>query len=300
MIYQIFLDQIKEHLSAHFTDADIVIQKIRKNNDLILDALSIIEPGKNIAPTIYLNSYYKDLKSGKLQFHEIVDHIIQFHKSYSPNMNVAMDFFLDFDSLKDHIVFRIVNFSMNQQLLKEIPHIPYLDLAICFYYLYGENEQEQGTILIRNEHLKLWKVNDQTIYELARENTPKLLPASVSDMQTILKQLRSAEPMISLDIEEPLDNNSQMYILSNYKNLFGASCILYEDLLRQISKNLQSSFMIIPSSIHEVILVRCHDRSLVSNFSKLVQSINHTELQVDEILSDHVYFYDSKSCTLTM
>ena len=68
-----------------------------------------------------------------------------------------MDFFKDFEKVKDRIVYRLIHAGRNKELLDEIPHIPFWDLAICFSYSFWSEELGDGMILIRNEHMESWK-----------------------------------------------------------------------------------------------------------------------------------------------
>jgi hypothetical protein len=91
-----------------------------------------------------------------------------------------------------------------------------------------------------------------------------------------------------------------MYILSNFKGINGASCLLYENVLSEFAQLIQSDFYILPSSIHEIILVPYDKAILKEALAEMVEEVNRTQVSGDEVLSDRVYFYSRKNNSLTM
>ena len=177
-------------------------------------------------------------------------------------------------------------------LFRSIVFLCYLDSK------FGQN----ATILITDEHLKLWKVQDQELYEIAIKNTPTLLPEEFCTMETLIENLIDVTDFPAKILDEcssptPTKDffptvNGSMYVLSNQAKLFGASCILYQNLLNKISDHFSSSLYILPSSIHEVIIIPSNDCSSLTQFTQMVQEVNETQLSAEEILSDHAYYYD--------
>lgn len=296
MNYQEFLCQVKLRLTQKLgSDHQITIRTVTKNNNLKLDALTILEPGRHIAPTIYLNPYFADLSQGTLTFEQILDKILQFHRDYMPAVPISPEFFSDFNTVKDHVAYKLIHYRRNQEVLESIPHIPYLDLAICFYCAVQTSPQSQATVLIHNEHLRMWGITETILYETARFNTPRLFPPKLTSMKSFMEKFD--DPSLR---ELGCDPSAHlpMYILSNHYNLFGASCIMYENLLSHLSEKFDSSFYLLPSSLHELILVPSDDKRDLDFFSAMVQDVNKHHVAPIDILSDHAYFYDRSSKNL--
>lgn len=297
MNYQEFLCQVKLCLAKQLSsDHLITIRTVTKNNNLKLDALTILEPGRHIAPTIYLNPYYQSLISGALTFDQILTEILSVHRNYMPSIPIHPDFFSDFNKVKDHIAYKLIHYQRNQELLKEIPHIPYLDLGICFFCAAQTGPNSQATILIRNEHLAMWGIEETTLFEIARTNTPRLFPYTLTSMKSYMENL--GEPSLR-DMVRKASFSIPMYILTNKHNLFGASCILYDKLLPQISREFNSSFYLLPSSLHEMILVPSENSHELDFFSAMVQDVNQNHVDPVDVLSDHAYYFNQSSQTLS-
>lgn len=263
---------------------------VRKNNNVILQGLIIQKPRQNISPTIYLEGFF-DMYKQKNDMEMIADRILELYEKGCPKKSIDMDFFKDFDKVKDRIVYRLINAERNKALLKEIPHILFLDLAICFYYAFCDEALGEGIIQIHNTHMKMWQTNHSELMKLAEQNTEKLFPAEYLTLSSV----------IGMDCEEKEEDDSQVYlhILTNTQRCFGAACILYRETLSLIADKLESGFYILPSSVHEVIIVKdtgCED---VQNLHDMVTEVNRTQLEQEEILSDYPYYYDKKERKIT-
>lgn len=283
MSYQEFINEIIHNLKCILPqDTDVKVHQVMKNNNLVLDGLTIMNPETNISPTFYLNYYYDDYKEHH-DLNRIIDLILSTYRAQPDMKKIDVSFFTDFKEVKNNIVYKLINFSMNKHLLADVPHIPYLDLAIVFYYMVNHEGFENGSILIHNQHLNMWNITDRELYQLAIENTPKRLPYHLMTMGELLK-----------DTEFPMDRagDNSMYVLSNRSKIFGASTILYLNLLDEISEQLNSSFYILPSSVHEVILVPEHTPSQLKYYSNMVHEVNTNHVLDEELLSDHAYFYN--------
>lgn len=157
-------------------DACVQVQEVRKNNNVVLHGMSILRKGQNVSPTIYLDSFYEMMEEGT-DVECIVKKILEVYVRGLPRGNVDMEFFKDFASVRDRIVYRLVNREKNRDLLCEIPHVEFLDLAVCFCYSYEHPEIGEGMILIHNTHMEMWETCHRELMRLAERNTPRLMPA---------------------------------------------------------------------------------------------------------------------------
>lgn len=273
-------------LGHNFT---ISLQGITKNNHTHFDGLTIAEEGLNISPTIYLNSFYEQYLSGT-SLEEIYAKILTVYYEHKPTQNIDVSFFTNYEEARKKIFYKLIHFEKNKELLESVPHFSYLDFAIVFCCFVDTAEHGIATILIQNHHLNYWSVTKDELYEAAKINTPQLLPAELRSMTSVIQELL-CETELSFPEERFLSKQPQMYVLSNSTKLYGASCILYPDLLREFANRLQSDFYVLPSSIHEVILVTNVPHTSISELSGMVKEINSTQLSEEEILSDHAYYF---------
>lgn len=299
MNYQEFQSNIKQALMLKLGDhVTISLQDITKNNNTHLCGLNITEKGLNISPTIYLNSYYEQYLAGK-PLEEIYVDILTVYQENRPTQNIDISFFTNYDKVKEKVIFKLINYQKNQELLETVPHYRYLDLAIVFCCLIEASEKGTATILIHNHHLDFWNISREELYTIACKNTPLLLQSEVRSMTSVLKELLCELDTSFLE-ETELTSLYPMYVLSNSHKLHGSSCILYQNLLSDFANKLQTDLYILPSSIHEVLIIPAFDKTSFAELSDMVKEVNSTQLSADEILSDHVYYFSRASNELTM
>lgn len=292
-----FLKEIKAAVQKRLGDGyEIQIQQIRKNNGVLLDGLIIWKEKNSVAPTIYLNSYYMDYSQGK-SIDKILEDIMSIYKENSDVNLGEMRKFLDFNNLRDKVAFKLIQKEKNQELLKEIPYFEFLDLAVVFYLLLDENQGGQMTALINNSHMEQWGVTREELNHLAKKNTPVLLPPEIRTIKEVMYEILK-EHLKELDTDEIMgdifdDSESlAMYVLSNKKQINGAGCILYNSCLEEFAAWQKVDIVILPSSIHEVLLIPVKYDIDYQELQKMVENINLTEVLSEDKLSDHVYRYD--------
>lgn len=296
MTYQQFLTEIQLQIRSLF-DADVTIQlhKIQKNNGVTLDGLTILQKDCNISPTIYLNDYYKEYQAGK-SIQNIILHIKEIYRAYRPSSSVDVAFFTNFENVRHRILFKLIHYQKNEELLKEIPHFRYLDFAVVFYCLLSTSSQGNATILIRSTHLSYWNISAADLYSYALENTPTQLPADFEPLMPLLNKLMPLS--FPADIMEE-EAETPLYVLTNKAKLYGASCILYPNLLDSIADKLSCDLYLIPSSIHEFLILPALPGTCIQDLNAMIHEVNSTQVEEEEILSDHAYFYSRSEKLLT-
>lgn len=277
-----------QHGVQEFIGQDVRVEakKIVKNNNVVLDGLVIMKKGQNISPTIYLNDYFKEYVQGK-PISTIVCEIMKLYEEKQLHENFNIDFFMDYEKVRSRIAYKLIHYKRNEQLLREIPHIPFLDLAIVFYCIVSDDTLGNATILIYQNHCDMWNVTVHDIYEVAKKNMPRLLPHFIQNMEDLVMDMLQPE-----DLEGKL--RVPMYILTNRTKLFGASCILYEGVLEAFAAQFGVDIYILPSSVHEVILIPNQGDMDSHQLEAMVHEVNETQLEEQEILSDTVYCYDKR------
>lgn len=284
-----FAEKIQTML-AGLLKADVQITEQLKLNGIRLTGLIIKNPECNISPTIYLNTYYdRYLKTGNLS--AVITSIVKEYQSCKPTTTFDMEWFKDFNQVKDKICYRLINYVLNRELLDSIPHIKYLDLAKTYYVPCRINGTSSGNIIIYNSHLEMWGITAEELDTLAEDNTPRLLSPSFKGINDCLSELAETS---ELPADEPTDVPqalSHMYVLTNSQKSNGAAAICYQGTLRDFSLKTGKDTIILPSSIHETILLPLEDTDNINNLKEMVKSVNETQVDPTERLSDSVYIY---------
>lgn len=261
-----------------------------KNNGVKRIGLMITEQGINAAPTIYLESFYEEYKNGR-SLDEVTEDILSLYGRVKLERSWEDDSFHSYEKVKDRIVFRLINRKANEELLKTISYVPYLDLAVVFYILIEVNIHGTVSLLVKESLRLAWEVPVNRLYQRALRNTPLLLPYEFESVQALLEETCSG---CRLSEEEFL------YVLGNRFRSFGAAAILYPDRLKNIGELLGGDFYVLPSSIHEVLIVPDEYVRSRKVLDDMVKEANETSVEEEEILSGHAYHYNRKEDVLSM
>lgn len=203
--------------------------------------------------------------------------------------------FLNYGGVKGSIVYRLINTERNRALLEDTPHMEFLDLSIVFSIMFPQKGTGMAAITVRSAHMKLWGVSVKELYRAASENTYKLAPYEIKNMTEVMRELIRKENPEGYDCDigmTELSDSMPLYVLSNKNRIEGAACMLYPGLLRDFSDAAGCSLYIIPSSIHELVLLPVSNTERGSEIKNMIREINDEQVRPDEILSYSLYYYD--------
>ena len=298
MEYKEFVEYIKMNAGNIAGEGDnITINHVIKNNGCEMDGLVIMEKGKDIAPTIYLDSFYELYTNGE-NIKNIIRQIEVIYEQNKNNVTFDVNILKHFDTIKDKIVYKVVNYRSNEKLLEQVPHKRILDLAVVFYCLLDNEYGRSATALIYNNNLKNWNVTIDDVYKAALKNTPDLLHSKISSMAALFEKCGVNVDGEEVDLKDYVP--SDMYVLTNESKLNGAACILYENVLYDFAQKLGADLYILPSSVHEVILLPKLSVFEKDELVNMVKEVNTEGVAADEVLSDHVYEYNRTERLITM
>lgn len=288
-----FTDRMKTALS-NALNREVQIVSPLKINGIRPYGLAVKEPDSNISPTIYLESFFEEfLETG--DWEQAVKDVLAFYQNAVLTDSVDMEWFRDFDQIQKKLYYRLINYETNQELLEKIPHTRFLDLAKVYYADCQIAENMPGSFLIHYKHINHWGIDENELAKTAEENTPGLYPAHIRDMLSALM------PGIPLDtLETPENFSSSMFALTNAEADNGAAAICYKGVLDSFSRKIEDDLVILPSSVHETILLPLHKNGDIDHLKCMVYDINRTILEPSEFLSDNVYLFNRQSKQLTI
>lgn len=295
MNYREFINHVKNNMEVCFgKEKQVEIKRVLKNNDVELDALIIQSRDSGAVPTIYLNDYYEDYVSGR-SIEDIEEEIFYIYEGHYEHIKFDIDSFMDFEYVKERIVYKIINKEKNTKFLEDVPYIQFLDLAVVFYYILENSDDNEAITVIHDSLMKIWNKNKEELFEIAKVNTPRLLPFTIQSMEDIINELLESKdnPYCVEENDAPV-----MYVLTNQRKFLGAATILYPDVLKNFSEKLNMDIFVLPSSVHEVILVPDMGGVEKEGLTKMVKEVNKQELKESEILSDHAYIFSIEECKL--
>lgn len=303
MTFEQFKKEVQENilnfLPEEYRKCEVECNEVRKNNGIVLTGLMIKGEG-NVYPTIYLEQYHDMFERKNDPMDRVMSRIANTYLNSLQDTPAFQVNDFTYENLKDKLYYVVVNAEKNEELLKNCPHDIKEDLAILYKVQITDNQNQGiGSILLNHAHLQKMQVSEAVMKQQARENMPKILPPVFRDMNVVLAEMMGMANMEGMELPEEMPSN-EMWVLSNDSNIQGASYMFDEKTMDMIAEKLKGDFVILPSSIHETLILKVNETMDLEDLKEMVNEVNRTQVQPDEVLSDSVYRYDSKSKELTI
>ncbi len=287
-----FLEEILVQVETHYNGkVKGEICTSIKNNGVAVIGLMLKGEGK-VAPNFYLDKQFIEWMRGLRSMEEIVGNLCSaYEDEVRRNSHLISKIQFSWEEFRRNVFMRLVNREKNEELLQKIPHKVFLDLAVVYYYSVPISGGVQGTMVITLEHLNLLGITEEELHQTAVCNCERFQPAKLRCMEEVVYELGRK---IGVEVKEAICDGPFLYVLTNTKGMFGAISIVFEKELERFSKRINNSFYVLPSSVHEVILVPACKEFNITYFSNMVREINETQVEPTEVLSDSIYFYDKE------
>lgn len=201
----------------------------------------------------------------------------------------------EWTSIKERLALRIVSKERNQEELYNLVYEDVCDLVAIATICVERNGEGVKSIRITQDLARKWNVSNEEILEAAKENTSKLFPPKIQDLCEFVQDMVDISKE---ELSQGQKNFPDLQILTNDLCINGATVILYDSFMKDVYERLGGKFIILPSSIHEVLVVPLEDSMYIPYLQEVVESINQRFVAEDEILSDNVYMYDGEKIVL--
>ncbi len=290
-----FIKIVKEELPDFLPEEvyqDLVIDdvEISKMNDQKLHGLTFKPKGSDAAPTLYIDDLYERHENGEDIGFLLVDLANRYEQARLAPTPPAVD--LSWETVRDNMTVRLLEKSRNRDFLANMPYVDVGNgLALTVDINMGEDRGGDWRIAVNHGVMDSLGVDKETLFITAMDDSMINAPAVLTDMSMALF---SPEKENMLDRKEPLDpaDVSGMYVLTNEAGTLGASTLYYPDVKEKAAELIGSDYYILPSSIHEVILVPDTANINAQELCDMVKQANRTVVEPHDILSDNVYHYD--------
>ena len=299
--YEYVKDNVKEYLPESYRDAEIKLQEVEKNNGLKLTGITIPNGNQRIVPTVYLDSLYQEYINGKdvdSCVGDVADMRIE-AQGKAEFFDMGVPDILDYEKMKDKLQMRICDKEWNTDRLEDKAFTEHGDFAAYYAVNLEENREGISSIPVTVSLMNEWGVSVEQIQAdamMADRNRGVVL----MNMNEIIKSMIFGEEPENL-LNEKLDIETMrepMFCLTNAQKMNGASLLLQEDIRKQIGECLGSDYFVLPSSIHEVLILPDNGLFEVPELNAMVKEVNETQVERQEQLSDKVQFCDGKTVVM--
>lgn len=304
--------QVLENLPKAFQMADVSFHEVNKSGVGKVTGMTIRLPDSSIAPCIYIDSAYEEYKKYNLSIGQIacsVAHsyldVLEHARSITNDRNIralAHEGF-DWSTAKELCMIKAVPVTGNDEFLAMRPYRTQGDMAAVYIINMGSNEQGQMSVAVTNDLEKQFGVSEKELYAIASANMMKISPPVITGMDNMMNIL------FGFDMDDGIDTGKSfseslaelpspeaeitLNVLTNNDAVNGAAYVFIPAVMDQIAEKYPDGFYILPSSVHEVLIVpKNDDRVDLESLNAMVQEINSIEVRPEDRLSDFVHEYD--------
>ncbi len=286
MNFNEFQAQVRTEMQEQFPQLQFGLQEVNKLQGQSYKGLSVKPEGSNIAATLNLEPFYERLNKGA-SLRSVMGEISRTVAEAQSHMpQVDTDMLTDYGQMKDKLVIQLLPQKGNEERLAQIPHQKIEDMAVVYRFELEQNDQGTSSILVTKNMLQNYGISEQQLQADAMEAAVKNHPASLRNMNDVL-----GEMLGGMVPDEP----ALLWVATVQGGQNGACAIQYPGFLEQAAETLKGNFFVLPSSVHEVLLVADDGTVQLPDLEQMVRDVNETEVALVDRLSDTVFHYDSES-----
>lgn len=286
MTFDEFQELVEEKILVYLPDAyeNAEVQTFYMNSlNGSFHALQVNGGKAGYCPAINIEKYYEEYQTGKTVdevLHEMAGVVVENRRM------VDVDVMKDYEKASKRLFIRVSSVIRNLAFLKRVPHRIVDDLVLTYHVAIDLSPEEFGSGVITYDVMQMYGVTEEQLYYDAMRSCPDVLGASVQSLDEVL--FHGPAPF------DDCGAAREIRIVTGSKAKFGAAILFCPDMMRDIAQEMQSSYFVIPSSIHEVMLIPTDDPSDYERLEGIVHSVNASCVKWRDLLSDHVYYYDAE------
>lgn len=255
---------------------DITFTKVNTNKGNGANLTGIVFKGEgDAAPVFYINDYYEYYEDmgDAVPDDKIIEALsavakelfYQYEKLEIPQSVRDFAELLDFDFAKERLAFKVLEIERNEDMCKELPHFPLgCGLAGFPYIDLGSDDNGNTQSRVSWDLLDKWGVTIDELERVVLENVTKKRP-NYMDMGDVL-------------------------VVTNDDGFFGAGALFWPGVQEELSMKF-GDYWVIPTSVHEVMVLKCVEERNVDDLKRMVYEGNRTITAETDVLSDNIYVY---------
>ena len=299
--YQEFKDNFKDLVEKTFEDKGI--HNVEVENRLVdkvnetYDAFTIKHTGSDVGLNISVTEGYRAYATDEADINTIANAMVNRTVEAllnAPVISEGINDIQNYDVMKNKLVMEVVSAETNAELLATVPHKDIEDMAVVYRFDVKDIVGEGATVNVTNKMLDNYGITPEQLHADAVKNAPEIRPIVIQGMAEVLAKQMGVEDMEMLGLNIPPEHE-QIFVASVPDNIHGAGILAYEDFMDKASERVgNQSFFILPSSIHELLIVPDNGMMDLHSLEQMVREVNATTVDPSEKLTDNVYHYDAK------
>ncbi len=292
MDFKEFTDKLEQNLKVALEDgpahASVVRHDVEKMQGLSYTALTVSPANSNVGMNINVDSLYEQMQYGAT-YQNVLSHALNQATAFvedAPKFDVAS--ITDYSQTKEKLFVDVVGAERNADLLVKVPHVQVEDMAMVYRIQVGQRDGEVASALVTNQIMDSLGVTPEQLHQDALENAAMIHPSKVQNLAEVIAE------MTGMPVEMVAESTPQLLVVSNEDKIKGASALFYPEMMDQLTKEVGGDFFVLPSSIHEVLVMPDNGEMSAEELKAMVTSINGDVVDPADVLTDQVYHFDAK------
>ncbi len=289
----VFVDSVRVKLKDDGIEAKISVNTVNKLNESY-EAMTVTPADSNLGVNIPIDRFYNAYDAG-MSIEEATDRAVDLiNQGIVEQPDIDIDSLSDYSVMKEKLAIEVVSAETNKEMLDKIPHKMMEDMAIVYRFVLSSDDDGRSSILVTNQMIENFGITGEELHADAMENAPKLKPVEIKGMSEVLAELMGVEQAEMMGVGPVAPEDEQMYVATVPDKVHGAGVLAYENFMDQAAERAGGDFFILPSSLHEVLIVPDNGMANLSDLENMVREVNATQVSPQDKLTDSVYHYDSK------
>ena len=289
-----FVEDVRDRLYEQGAEVDLSVHTVNKLNESY-EAITVTPEGSNIGVNIGIDKFYDAIENGK-SYDEVVDKAVEVINNginQRPEIDIASR--SDYSQMKEKLAMEVVSAEANKEMLETVPHQNIEDMAVVYRFVLSSDDDGRASILVTNQLLDSMGVTPEQLHADAMENAPQIKPVEIKGMSEVMAEMMGVEQAELMGIFPVAPEDEQMYVATVPDKVHGAGVLAYQDFMDKAAEKAGGDFFILPSSIHEILIVPDNGKMNLKDLEAMVKEVNATQVSPADKLTDSVYHYDSKA-----
>ena len=286
-------NSIKDYLPDRFADASVSVDQYQKLNTSYM-GLQVRLEGQMVIPNVNLNAHFAEYQKRGLSMENVMRGVAE-QVQMAPNLHT--EWLKDYNQVKAHLFIRVSDAKKSEPFLQTSPHKEVDGLAISYHIAFEGMQGVEASTPISNKMMEMYDVTAEQLHADALESSQRLYPVQFSSLAEVMQQMMGLDPEMAADMMPPVEG-PQLMILTNAQSFYGASALFYPGQMEAIAEQVGSDFFVLPSSVHETLILADDGSVEPDSLQFMVREINQTEVAPEDRLSDFVYHYDAQDHVL--
>ena len=287
--YEEFKEILQGRLQEEYTDGEVYIQSVRKNNNTRKEGIIVWEKGEEVVSGINLKALYRCYQ--EMGDMELCVQLVKMLVSKKKELNLE-SIPATWEECQGRITMRLIHTEWNREYLQTVPHIEFLDLSVTFYLMLQKLEEGICTIPITNAFMEFLGISIEELHQEGLQNLREKGRFEIHTLSAYMAELLEEgqdEPETVQTISE------DSYVMLSDNRIFGSSGMLATEILMGFAERRNDDFYILPCSVHELILVPVSTNVSPDYLREVVQEVNEESVLPEERLSDAVYYFSRET-----